>query len=113
MREFLFIALDVVLLFLATLRVTRLFTTDSLGQWWFYAPLYKRAIAGRGEHQSPWAKYIEGLQCPFCVGFWVGLIGIVTLLVAGGPGDAAEWWRVLAAIFALNWVVGHVAGRLD
>lgn len=106
-----YIALDLVLVTLATLRVTRLVTTDSIGQWWLYAPLYKKAFT----QQPPprWAKYIEGLTCPFCVGFWIGIVALASLALVGGPGDAAEWWRWLAGAFALNWVVGHVAGRLD
>ena len=107
------IVLDLVLLVLATLRVTRFFTSDSMGQWWFYAPLYKKAYGG-GKHETPkWAKYIEGLTCPFCVGFWVGCLALLTLFIAGGLGDADAWWRWLAAAFALNWVVGHVASRVD
>jgi hypothetical protein len=113
MREFLFVLLDVGLLFFATLRVTRLVTTDALGQWWLYGPLYRRYVADRRDRASKRAKYIEGLSCPFCVGFWIGVVGIASLLFAGGPGDAALWWRVLAAPFALNWIVGHVANRLD
>lgn len=105
--------LDIALLALATARVTRLVTTDSVpGQWWIYGPLYKRAH-GRGTPPPRWARYIEGLTCPFCVGFWIGVGGIATLLLAGGPGDAAEWWRWLAGAFALNYVVGHVSSRLD
>jgi hypothetical protein len=44
------IALDLLLLVLASLRLTRLVTTDNLpGQWWIYGPLYKRAYGRRGE----------------------------------------------------------------
>ena len=105
------VAIDIALLVLASLRITRLVTTDSIGQWWLYAPLLKKAYS-----QTPppkWSKYVEGLVCPFCVGFWVGLIGLALLTIAGGPGDAAVWWRWLAGAFALNYVVGHVSGRLD
>lgn len=105
-------AFDIALLLLATLRVTRFITTDSLGQWWFYAPLAKRVY--RKTPPGTWSsRYLEGLTCPFCVGFWIGAVGIASLLVAGGPGGAAVWWRVLAGVFALNWVVGHAARYLD
>ena len=105
------IALDLVLLVLVSLRLTRLITTDSIpGQWWIYGPAYKRA------HQSQsarWPKYVEGLTCPFCVGFWIGAAAVLSLYLVGGPGDAADWWRWLTGAFALNYVVGHVSSRLD
>jgi hypothetical protein len=106
--------LDVVLLFLATLRVSRLVTTDNVpGQWWIFIPLNKRAYR-HGAHRVPWwTKYLDGLQCPFCVGFWIGLVGLLTLILVGGPGHADLWWRYLAGAFALNYVVGHVAKNLD
>jgi hypothetical protein len=109
------VVLDVTLLTLAALRVTRLVTTDNIpGQWWLYAPLYKRLYGHHRDHPLPrWSKYLDGLTCPFCVGLWICGVGTVSLLLVGGPGHAADWWRWLAAPFALNYVVGHVANRLD
>jgi hypothetical protein len=103
---------DLALLTLVTLRLTRLVTTDSLGQWWLYAPAYKRAY-GRPGTAPKWAKYVEGLTCPFCVGFWIGAVALLSLLFVGGPGEAAVWWRYATGVFALNWIVGHAAARLD
>jgi hypothetical protein len=99
--------LDVALLVLATLRLTRLMTTDDLpGQWWIYGPLYKRAHRHPARKTPWWAKYLSGLTCPFCVGFWVGLAVLLSLLLVGGPGDAPDWWRWASGAFALNYVVG-------
>lgn len=109
---FWFIA-DLLLLLLVTLRLSRFVTTDSLGQWWFYNPLYKRSHRHPSQPTPWWLKYLDGLTCPFCVGFWIGCVTALSLWLAGGPGDAAEWWRWVAGVFALNWVVGHVANRLD
>lgn len=107
-------ALDITLLLLAALRVTRLITTDNIpGQWWIYGPLYKRAHGHPRRGTPKWAKYLDGLDCPFCVGLWVCAVGVASLLLVGGPGHAADWWRWLAAPFALNYVTGHVAKRLD
>jgi hypothetical protein len=105
---------DLALLLLATARCTRLVTTDNLpGQWWIYGPLYKRAYGRRGETPPRWARYLEGLTCPFCVGFWIGCVGLLSLWLVGGPGHAEEWWRWLAGAFAMNYVVAHVSARLD
>lgn len=98
---------DLVLLVLATLRVTRLVTTDSVGQWWLVIPVSRRA------NQTKWARYAEGLTCPFCVGFWIGVVAVSLVWLLGGLGDMPVWWRYLAGAFALNYVVGHVSGRLD
>jgi hypothetical protein len=105
-----FIALDLVLLVLVTLRLTRVVTTDSIGQWWLYKPIAKRAYRGK---ESRWAKYVEGLQCPFCVGFWIGVAACISLWLVGGPGEAAEWWRWMTGVFALNYITGHIGSRLD
>jgi hypothetical protein len=108
----LYIALDLALLILATARVTRLITTDNIpGNWWIYGPLYKKAVLTQPTPR--WSKYIEGLTCPFCVGLWVCFVAVASLLLVGGPGDADDWWRWLAAPFALNYITGHASRLLD
>lgn len=103
--------LDLALLIFVTLRLTRFVTTDSLGQWWIIGPLTKQAY-GKGEKKA-WSKYLDGLTCPFCVGFWIGCVALLSLYLVGGPGEADLWWRYAAGAFALNWVVGHVSAYLD
>lgn len=99
---------DIVLLILAALRITRFVLIDSLGRWWFVGPALKRSYG------TPAEKYVEGLlSCPFCIGFWISLVGVVSLWLAGGPGEAALWWRVLAAIWALSYIVGHGVSKID
>lgn len=108
------IAVDLTLLLLATCRVTRLVTTDNVpGQWWLYSPLYKKAYGQRDRMTPKWAKYIEGLTCPFCVGFWIGLVALLLVALLGGPGDLPVWFRYLMGAFALNYLVGHISGRMD
>jgi hypothetical protein len=114
--EYALFLMDLALLLLATLRVTRLVTTDNVpGQWWIYGPLYKAGAVrmARERHAPRWYRYLEGLTCPFCVGFWVGLAAVVLVALLGGPGDLPVWFRYLMGAFALNYVVGHVSGRLD
>lgn len=58
-------------------------------------------------------RLLSGLQCPYCVGFWVGLAVIVlTLWLQAVPIAASLWFIVLAAL-GLNYIVGHVVERLD
>lgn len=108
------VLLDIVLVVLLALRMTRFFTSDSLGLWWFYEPLHRKAY-GRGSNvpTPKWARYVEGLTCPFCVGFWCCALALLSLYIAGGPGHAWDLWRWVAAAFALNYVTGHVSARAD
>ena len=99
---------NILLLILASLRVTRLIIVDSLGLWWVVTPAIRKSAGTRFE------KYVEGLlTCPYCLGFWICLAGVGSLMLAGGPADAATWWTVLAGTFALSYIVGHVVAWLD
>lgn len=120
---------DLTLLIGMTLRITRFIVADDVpGTWWIRDPLdgfkhrWQRRHAfpsGRinpmtGQpitlHPEPWwAKYLEGLSCPFCMAVWTSALAFVTLWLAGGPGQAADWWRYGAGALALSWLVGHVA----
>lgn len=100
---------DLILLTLATTRVTRFVTTDSLGEWLIRDPAEAWWLKKGGSWR---AKLISGLECPYCVGFWLGVIAIAVLMLAGGPGDAALWWRLASGAFALNTVVGVLGGKL-
>jgi hypothetical protein len=57
-------------------------------------------------------RYLEGLACPYCMGVWMAGLATLSLWLAGGPGDAAEWWRYLAGFLTLAWLVGHIAARV-
>lgn len=58
-----------------------------------------------------WAKYLDGLSCPYCMSVWMSAAVTITLFLAGGPGDAADWWRYPAGFLALAWLTGHIAAR--
>lgn len=63
----------------------------------------------------PWqVKLVKGLDCPFCVGFWLGGAVILTGIIctALGPIPRAVW-RFGVATFALNYLVGHVSKRIE
>jgi len=92
--------LDVMLLVLGTLRLTRLFTSDSITD-----PMR--------EHFQTNELMDELLNCPFCIGFWAGVATTASLAVAGGPGDASDLWRWAIAPFALNYLVAHISASRD
>lgn len=113
-----------------TLRLTRLITTDWLGHWWFVQPARRWALYGTRLYHAPaevidqeWTlveptgarqKLVKGLDCPHCVGFWIGglvLLGSV-VCTALGPTPRALW-RFTAAAFSLSYLAGHISARLD
>lgn len=101
--------LDLALLLGFALRLVRLVVADDVGEWLARGPA-RRAAERRGGWRE---KISDGLQCPFCVGFWLCVLALLSLVVAwdvGGPLLAV--WRFVAGAFALNWVVGHVGARL-
>ena len=55
----------------------------------------------------------EGLACPFCVGFWIGLVVIVLTLVLAAVPVAAAIWFVLLMALSLNYVTGHLGASWD
>jgi hypothetical protein len=57
-----------------------------------------------GDRHLKWHRYMEGLGCPFCVGFWLTLAMVLVFALVGGPGDAADWWR---------WEAAHISSRMD
>lgn len=112
------ILIDVLLLLGMTLRLSRFVVADDLGGWWIRHPA--EAWARRNdplgdaedlEDSGKRGRLVSGLFCPFCVGFWLGVLSLVSLALAGGPGDTAEWWRWVAGAFALNWVSAHLGAR--
>ncbi len=129
------------LLLLATARATRFLTSDSLGHWTLVAParrwanLRERPVADAPhgtqppsmtdeEFEEAWlteetnpdlgwrSKLVKGLDCPFCVGFWIGgaiLLGEATI----GRSPLRPLWRFGMAALGLNYLVGHISSRID
>lgn len=116
--------------------MTRFFTTDTLGGWLVTDPAQKWAqrheapareqtqmVGGRLERVavpdefSPdhgWrSKLVSGLDCPYCVGTWVGFAAIGSYLIARRRPATLAVWRFLAAGLGMNYVVGHVSSRID
>lgn len=101
--------LDVVLLLGLTLRLSRLIVTDDIGDWWVKEPVRRWAM--RRKDPTKALDYADGLDCPFCVGFWIAGLTLLSLFLVGGPGEAHDVWRWVSAWFALNWVAAHLGAR--
>lgn len=95
--------LDLILVIGLALRLTRLITADTIADRYLRQPVFR--WAGDDERRTFWA---EGLECPWCVGFWLSGLAILSLWLAGGAGDAAMWWRVAAGWFTLSYIVARV-----
>lgn len=97
----------------ATMRLTRLIISDDIGDWWIKTPLDTKMSAwmiknGRAEEPA-WYRYRDGLECPYCVGFWIGLGVLGAELAAEGSTTlTARVWRLTAGALTLN----EVAARL-
>uniref|UniRef100_A0AAU7J7F6 DUF1360 domain-containing protein n=2 Tax=unclassified bacterial viruses TaxID=12333 RepID=A0AAU7J7F6_9VIRU len=135
-------AARVALVALATARATRFITSDWLGEWWIAGPArkwadrheeadrreeYERKRANAngpmpayahwgsprdGEPRTWRGKLVKGLDCPFCVGFWIGgliLLGEATI----GRSRLRPLWRFGIAMLGLNYIVGHISARID
>jgi hypothetical protein len=106
--------LDVLLLLGMTARLSRLVTTDDLGKWWVQEPAERWAVRRSAPARRQKAvNYVGGLGCPFCIGFWIAVATTLSLWLAGGPGDAADAWRWIAAALTLNYVAAHISAALD
>ena len=130
-------ALFLPLVVLATLRLTRLITTDWLGEWLIVAPAKHWAVETANDEQvitsdleegaseiwndldwtqvTSWRlKLVKGLDCPFCVGYWIGLVILgVTAAVIFAPVWLVIAWGILLGSLALNYIVGHVSSKID
>jgi hypothetical protein len=128
-------ARDAALVAGATLRLTRLVVSDDLGQWWVKDPLNDLAhkhtrIVGQvasaealfegkielseGQEVLPkWARYLDGLDCPWCFGYWAGVAVLGSYHLSGLHPRARKLWRFGAATLSLSAVVGHISARID
>lgn len=120
---------------LATARLMRFMTTDTLGEWTVVGPLKMWAWRKEGktlqgqrdalaqlEAGDPvdtppagngWrSKLVEGLDCPFCMGFWLGLVVLVASTLTRVPviGPVV---KLLGLGLALNYVAAHISSRVD
>lgn len=114
----------------ATVRLTRFVVADKLGEWLIHEPIDERRYlyAARKwaenrdkgipgfpsspygliaewdegyEAPSKWWRYREGLDCPWCVGYWLGA-GVLAGSVLTHGTRAEKPWRFLLGTLTLN-----------
>lgn len=60
------------------------------------------------------AKLVNGLTCPYCVGFWIGAGVIISHELAHSrDGSIYKSWKLVAGALTMNYVVGHIMEVLD
>lgn len=122
-RSMLLQIFDLLLALGLCLRLTRLVVNDDISLWWVRHPAQQWAMShdslpSASPYSDPewvprWrSKLVLGLSCPWCVGFWIGCLVLLSLYVAGGPGHVWELWRWVAGAFTLNWIAAHIGPRL-
>jgi hypothetical protein len=103
---------DAALVLGATMRLTRLVVTDDLGMWTIKWPAYRWAQRLDPEATTWRAKLTSGLDCPFCVGTWIGF-GVISATVLTSPQHSlGRFWRFVMAGLTLNEVAAHLGARL-
>ena len=111
---------DWILLLGSTMRLTRLIVKDDLGAWLVRHPAWEWAQPGEmpphhlqtlGGHLSR-TNLISGLECPFCVGFWIGTANLAAMLISRRRPSSRAAWRFMAAAFTLNEIAAHLGARL-
>lgn len=105
--------IDAALLVGATARITRLITHDDMpGQWFIKDPLWARAVkdSGRLAREVKWARYLEGLDCPHCVGQWIAGGVMATYVATSAHPRARAVWRAVAGALTINAAAVMVGG---
>lgn len=109
--------MDGALVLLGAARLTRFVVRDDLAKWWIHEPIdramdayaeremWAAANVGQEPREPWWWKYRSGLNCPWCVGFWISL-GAVAAMRWRIPGV-----RLGMAGLAVNYLATH-AGEL-
>lgn len=108
------------------MRLTRAVVTDDIGQWWVKDPLDRwmhghkavtseESTTGESSYEvhtlASWHKYLSGLECPYCIGFWIGAGVMASHALAKRTGLLGPW-RFVAGALALNEVAAHVGVKI-
>jgi len=99
---------DALLIVGATMRLTRFITQDDLGAMWVKDPIDRWMHSKPARLEAVDHRYLAGLECPHCVGTWVGFAVLATTLATRRTRLAGPWRFVMAGL-TLN-TVSVVAG---
>lgn len=109
--------LELLLLFGSVVRLTRFVVSDDLGLWLIKKPA--RKWSGHDPEYIPLSKkekLVSGLDCPFCVGFWISFIMTVIYFIVDPNSTSlttvSGWWFVVSGALTLNWFAAHIGARL-
>jgi len=121
---------DLLLLLGATMRLTRLITSDDLGRWWIKDPLdalfhprdemvqdepgsYTLSRGTAAPRLIKGHRYLAGLSCPHCAGTWVGYGVLASYVATAKSRRARAAWRFVAGGLALNTAAVTIGRELD
>src|SRR5262245_40631441 len=107
--------LDAALIIGAATRLTRLTTTDDIGQWWVKYPIYQHIHNTTPPDTPQRARalaYYEGLNCPHCVSFRAALAVTLSYAATTRSPRARAAWRILTATLTTSTIAGHVSARI-
>jgi hypothetical protein len=94
------------------MRLTRLVVVDDLGAWAIRYPAYRWAAKVDPTERGWPSKAVSGLDCPFCVGTWVGFAVLAATAVTRDRTPLGRAWRFVAAGLTLNEIAAHLGARL-
>lgn len=102
--------LDILLALGASARLTRFVIADHLGHWWVKEPVDDAMERYEATHEEEpwWWRYRAGLDCPFCVGFWLGASVLASHALTSRSPRLRSLWRLGTGALALNYVAAHV-----
>jgi hypothetical protein len=95
-------AIDLVLIVLATARITRMITRDTLTE-----PLRERAVIWLEAQERQWDKVAYLIQCDWCASVYAGAAVAGTSVVFHGN----IWYMAALAALAASHVTGFMASR--
>lgn len=59
------------------------------------------------------AKLVSGLECPYCVGFWITAATLGLSRISRRTGILGTGTRFLLEALAASWVTGHLGEHFD
>lgn len=107
---------------LTAARLTRLVTTDKLGKWLIQEPVdmlmgayYEEALQEAKEHGTEpvepwWWKYRSGLECQWCVGFWLTLGAVA---VERGTRNSTPLIRKPIEVFGTALALNYLSASIE